>query len=73
MQDLTRNPDVVPTKVGKYLKNWIPAGVYLGENRAGMKILTAAAIYNQTLHGRKALLIQERMGVSDLRFIEKEE
>jgi len=25
MPDLTRHPDVVPTKVGNHLKGWIPA------------------------------------------------
>jgi len=25
MPDLIRHPDVVPTKVGNYLKHWIPA------------------------------------------------
>ena len=28
MPDLIRHPDVVPTKVGNYLKYWIPAEVY---------------------------------------------
>jgi len=40
MPDLIRHPDVVPTKVGNHLKDWIPAF-------AGMTILIEAAIYKQ--------------------------
>ena len=58
MPDLIRHPDVVPTKVGNYLKDWVP--VFTGnpgfrleftplQNGAGMTILIETGIYKQTL------------------------
>ena len=61
MPDLIRHPDIVPTKVGNHLKNWVP--VFTGSPGfrlefipmkigAGMTILIEMAIYKQTLFGR---------------------
>ena len=52
MPDLIRHPDVVPTKVGNHLKDWVP--VFTGNpgfrlSPAGMTVLIEEAIYKQTL------------------------
>jgi hypothetical protein len=58
MPDLIRHPDVVSTKVGNHLKDWVP--VFTGNPGfrlefipmkigAGMTILIEGAIYKQTL------------------------
>ena len=50
MPDLIRHPDVVPTKVGNHLKDWVPVlpGTWIPAF-AGMTILIEEAIYKQTL------------------------
>ena len=57
MPDLIRHPDVVPTKVGNHLKDWVPVftgnpGFRLSPER---RLSLNQAIYGQTLNNPSRL------------------